>query len=507
MTATLSLDDDQLPISSARWRPSAPALLALGGFALFVVLVLTRATALLEPDDYAYRASIVALSHGHIVLTNAQYNALNRQLASSGGQGILQWHHLTSGKWISEKNPGYPFFAVLFYLLGLLRVTPLFYGALACAGLYAGAKAWAGRWAGTYAVWLFCFSGAAITFAWRDTMPSFTDASLIAAGFGTLLWSMLSHDASGRRRLVVGLLGFLALEGAVFIRYTNVIELLVAIAGVLAFARAARLPWRTVGIWLSTAVIFALGVLAFDQWAYGKATSTGYSPGEITFSLSALWPNLKGMPKELTTSMPFWILAGAACIVIAIRFLVARNGATRSDDERVAVRRDATVGLVLALGWLSLWFLYLAYTWTVSQVGGGHSGGPAGAGLTVHVIRFYLPALGLIALLGAWLLARLGRFLPWVIAAGLVLAAVLSFHSMASSGSLGAGPNGGFPGTHYFGPPTPSSTKAKQNGGPAGPGGPGGSGGPGAQSGPSGNGFPPTGGGFVTPPTSSSSPG
>ncbi|HEY1223171.1 MAG TPA: hypothetical protein VGE75_06725, partial [Acidimicrobiales bacterium] len=122
MTATLSLDDETIPADSTRWRPSAAALVALGGFVIFAILVLTKATALLEPDDYAYRASIVALSHGHILLTNAQYEALNRQLASSGGQGILQWHHLASGKWISEKNPGYPFFAVLFYMLGLLRV-------------------------------------------------------------------------------------------------------------------------------------------------------------------------------------------------------------------------------------------------------------------------------------------------------------------------------------------------------------------------------------------------
>jgi protein-S-isoprenylcysteine O-methyltransferase Ste14 len=120
-------------------------------------------------------------------LTNAQYEVLNRQLAASGGQGILQWHHMASGKWISERNPGYPFFAVLFYLLGLLRVTPLFYGAIACLGLFATSRAWLGKWAGAYAIVLYCFSGAALTFAWRDTMPSFTDASLIAAGFGALL--------------------------------------------------------------------------------------------------------------------------------------------------------------------------------------------------------------------------------------------------------------------------------------------------------------------------------
>jgi len=447
VTATLSAEHDVLALAKTRWRPSTASLVAFGGFVLFMVLVLTKATAMLEPDDYAYRASIVALSHGHILLSNAQYEALNRQLVASGGQGILQWHHLASGKWISEKNPGYPFFAVLFYVLGLLRVTPLFYGGLACVGLFAGAKAWLGRWAGTYAVWLYCFSGAALTFAWRDTMPSFSDASLIAAGFGTLLWTMLTKDVSPQRRMVIGLLGFLALEAAVFIRYTNVIELAVAIAGVLAFSRTVQIRWRTVGIWLGSVVLFGLGVLAFDQWAYGNATSTGYSPGEITFSLSALWPNLKAMPIQLTTSMPFWTLAAVACVVITVQFARARHRDARGDEHRLVTRRDAMVALVLAAGWLGLWLLYLTYTWTVHQTGGARGGGGPGAGaMTVHVIRFYLPALGLIALLGAWLLVRLGRHLAWVLLAGLVVAAVLSFHSMASSRSIGGGPNSGFPG-------------------------------------------------------------
>ena len=433
MTATLVLEESEVPARRQRWRPSTPALVAMVGFVVFAILVLTKTSALLEPDDYAYRASIVALSQGHILLSNAQYIALNKQLAATGGQGILQWHHLASGKWISEKNPGYPFFAVLFYMMGLLRITPLFYGALACVGLFAGARAWLGKWAGTYAVWLYCFSGAALTFAWRATMPSFTDASLIAAGFGALLWTMLNVEATSRRRLVVGLLGFIALEGAVLIRYTNVIELGVALVGVLLFARPSRIAWRTVAVWAGSVIVFGLGVLAFDHWAYGKATSTGYSAGEITFSFSALWPNLKEMPRQLTTSMPFWIIAAITCIVITARYVRSRTTASLDNGERIIARRDAMVGVVLAAGWLGLWLLYLTYTWTVTQGVVGRGPGGGGGGDTVHVIRFYLPALGLVALLGAWLLVRLGKYVPWILLAGLVVAAVFSYESMAQT--------------------------------------------------------------------------
>jgi hypothetical protein len=83
---------------------------------------------------------------------------------------------LPSGRWISEKDPGYPFLAAPFQLLGIIRLAPLFYGALGCVGLFFGARRWLGRFGGAAAVGLFCSSGAALLFAWRDYMPTFTDA-------------------------------------------------------------------------------------------------------------------------------------------------------------------------------------------------------------------------------------------------------------------------------------------------------------------------------------------
>jgi hypothetical protein len=121
-------------------------LLAVVAFAAMCVAVLARSTQLLEPDDYAYRASIVALTQGHLLsLTNTEYQTLLIQLSSGAGQGISQWVHTASGTWISEKNPGYPFLALPFQALGLLRVAPLFYGALGCLGLFFGSRRWLGR--------------------------------------------------------------------------------------------------------------------------------------------------------------------------------------------------------------------------------------------------------------------------------------------------------------------------------------------------------------------------
>jgi hypothetical protein len=364
-----------------RFVGKSELIVALVGFAVVAVVVLTKAKAMLEPDDFAYRASIVALSHGQILLSNAQYLALQHQLSADGGQGILQWHQMSSDKWISEKNPGYPFLAVLFCLFGALRIAPLFYGALACAGLYAGARAWLGRFAGTYAVWRYCFSGAALVFAWRATMPTFTDASLIAAGFGALLWVGCSPERSPRRRSLVGLLAFFVLEAAVFTRYTDVVELAVASLAVLVLRRPTRLAWRTVILWLSSVACFGVAVLGVNYCAYGTATSTGYPSGEISFSPAAFWPNLKTMPALLVTSASVALVAYVSLVGILVSFILHRPG----DDPTtvLAVRRDALVATVLATGWLGMWLLYMNYTWTAGQIGGGHGGT-----ITVHLVRF-----------------------------------------------------------------------------------------------------------------------
>ena len=91
-------------------------------------------------------------------------------------------------------------------------------------------------------------------------------------------------------------------------------------------------------------------MLAFDQWAYGKVTSTGYASNEIRFSLSSSWPSLKGMARDLTTSLPRWILASVAVAGITVRFW--RHRSSTDGEKKTAARRDAHVGPCSSLvGW------------------------------------------------------------------------------------------------------------------------------------------------------------
>ena len=411
MSASASPNEVVLPVRADGAMPGAEygiralcveATLALAAFIALCAVVLSVAPQSAEPDDGAYRASIVAMVEGHfLTLSIAQAETLAMKLGDNPAAPPNQWVELSSGRYISEKDPGYPFLAAPFQALGIIRSAPLFYAALACLGLFIGARRWLGRFGGPAAVGLYCSSGAALAFAWRDYMPTFTDASLIAAGSGALLWAMLATEASSRRRTWAGLAGFVAIEIATFARYTDIVILGCAVVAVIAAwrLRAARLPLRTLCWWLASVAAFGAGVAIFDDLVYGGPLTTGYQPGEVTFSLNAIGPNLRLMPRHLMQAMPMLVLGLIALAWIIVRWLVLR----RADGEAGAVaRRDLWVGLTVAASWFAIWGLYSAYTWTTDPTS-----------VTVQVVRFYVPAIGAIALLGAWLVTRIpGR--AWV---------------------------------------------------------------------------------------------
>ncbi len=441
-------------------------VVALACFLVLYAAVLSHAPKLVEQDSYAYRASIVALSEGHVTLSASQYQELRRRLIASDeghGIGIGQWVHLADGRWVSEKNPGYPFFAVPFQLLGVPRLAPLFYGALACAGLFFGGRRWLGRWGGTWAAGLFCSSGAAMLFAWRETMPTSTESSLLAAGTGAILWAVLADEAGARTRTIVGLLGFFALEGAVFVRYTDVVVLACGVAAVLAagWLTSISLPRRALLWWVGSAVVFGLSVLAFDRAVYGHAFSTGYGPGIFTFGPGALRGNLEHMPLHLTKTMPaFWLaLAGIVWIVarhVWLRGLaradarLGRAGASGAHTALAAADRDLAVGASLAASWLGIWGLYAMYYWSART--------SAGADSTLQVVRFFVPSLAPIALLAAWPLTRAprqvaGAALVAFFALGLWSFTAVRTGDFVTSGGMPRGPSlssggGGAPGAH-----------------------------------------------------------
>jgi len=248
-----------------------------------------------------------------------------------------------------------------------------------------------------------------------------------------LLWAMLATERTVRRRSVSGLLGFVALDAAVLVRYTNVVILTVAVLAVLLVFRRAALPLRAVRWWLGSVAAMITGAFVFDQLAYGSPLKTGYSSGEITFSLASVIPNLQRMPAPLVTSLPMMVLALGALGWLAVRAVASRQRGIEP-ERRTRYRRDVVVGACLATGWMGVWGLYAAYDWTARTASMPGSG--------IHVVRFYLPALGLISLLGAWLLAQLPRWLPVVILIVLIGLGAKSYPDLVAGGFAGPGMGG-----------------------------------------------------------------
>jgi len=440
MSASARRGAPVLPGRSGRGGPRAgcglrlllvEALLAAASFAALCVLVLSVPPQLgVEPDDGAYRASIVAMTDGDfLTLSIPAADTLASELGDNPAAPPNQWIELPSGRTISAKNPGYPFLAAPFQALGIIRWAPLCYAMLACLGLFAGARRWLGRFGGSAAVGLYCSSGAALLFAWRDYLPTFTDASLIAAGSGTLLWAMLATEASSRRRTWVGLAGFAALEIASFVRYTDIVILGCAVAWVTVAwrLRAANLPARTLCWWLTSVVIFGAGVATFDDLVYGGPLSTGYryltEPGQVSFGLGAIVPNLRYLPAHLIQAIPM-LVPGLA----ALAWIIARALSRGRTGAAASARRDLWVALALAASWLAIWALYSAYYWTNDPTED-----------TLQTVRFYVPAIGPISLLGAWLVtripgrARLAALTSATAVTAMFLLGAWSFHAMVAS--------------------------------------------------------------------------
>jgi hypothetical protein len=162
---------------------------------------------------------------------------------------------------------------------------------------------------------------------------------------------------------------------------------------------------------------------------------TGYASGEITFAWSAVVPNAEHMPKLLLWSIPSLGLALAAVVWIAVR----------------GSRRDRAVAGALFASWFGIFALYAAYTWTARMGVRGPGGG--GLGGAIHVIRFYVPALGAVALLAAWLVHRLPRWTAVALVAATLAVAGYAYPQLVHGGSIAGGGRGGPGFAGGYGPP------------------------------------------------------
>ena len=365
-------------------------------FVALCVAVLSVAPQVAEPDDGAYHYSIVGITMGYpLTLSSTQMADLGARLHGHGGTPN-QWIQLPNGRYVSEKDAGYPFLAAPFQAIGVIRWAPLFFGALACLGLFLGARRWLGRFGGAAAVGLYCSSGAALAFAWRDYMPTFTDASLVAAGSGFLLWSVLATEASGRRRTGAGFAAFLALEIATFARYTDIVMLGCAVLAIGVAWRRGRCRAH-----------HAHGGLLARLGGRVRCRPGGLRRPRLRRPADHRLPARRGHlqrrghrpepARDAQAPRAGHAAAGPRAHGVGLDSCPpASDCAGKPTPAGQTARRDLWIAVAIAASWFGIWGLYLAYTWTTDPTS-----------VTVQVTRFYVPALGAMSLLGAWLVTRI----------------------------------------------------------------------------------------------------
>ena len=265
---------------------------------------------------------------------------------------------LPDGHYISEKDPGYPYLAAPFESLGIIRWAPLFYGALACVGLFVGARRWLGRFGGPCGrVVLLLRRGARVRVARLHA-----DVHRRVAGRGRHRGPAVGGAGDvreARRRTWVGLAGFVAIELATFVRYTNVVILGCAVTRQSWCGDCDR-PWCRCHVVLvaRSVVVFAAGVPVFDDRIYGGPLKTGYQSRVKSLRLSAVGSNLRSCRHTCSGDAD----AGAG----SDRAAVDRRARADAASECRPVRRGGAsrpVGRARASGVLvSLWALYAAYT-------------------------------------------------------------------------------------------------------------------------------------------------
>jgi len=429
-------------VNRSEWVRRVPVGIAILSFVIFCIAVLSQQPKMIEPDPFAYRASIEALADGNVTLTQAQYDQLIMTLIKTDlGGGIMQWHQRPDGQWISEKNPGYPYLVMPFKKLGALRLAPLFYGMLGCIGLWFGARRWLGAWGAAFTVSAFLSSSAAMFFAWRETMPTFTETALIAAGVGLLIWTVLAVERSDRLRVLVGSLAFAAFGLATFSRYTILLVMVIAVlfAATACFSSKWNLPRWALAIWAVVVAIPLLCIAAFNVTYFGGPLETGYFDGAVKFSISAIPINLRELPLRLIQQMPVFVIGLAAVGLMAwtqwqFRTSDATANETGLADDWIAnaqksLRVDRWVCLFLVAIWFSTWGLYAMWEWQGQMIERAEEMGIGDYTYT----RYFVAVLSSIALMTAWLFIRLPRVVALTILGLLLAFGIVDFIVVANS--------------------------------------------------------------------------
>ena len=289
------------------------AALAVAAFAALCIVVLSVAAQTAEPDDGAYRASIVAMTEGHfLTLSTAQAETLARKLGDNPAAPPNQW--VAAGRTDGTSA----------------RRTPATRSSRRrsrSSASSAGHRSSSGRSPASGCSSAPGAGSAASAASPRSACTAHPEPRWRSPGATTCRrsptprWSRPAPDSCcGRcwrpRRAPDGAPGSASPDSwrsssRPSSATPNIVILGCAVVAVIVAwrLRAATLALRTLCWWLPSVAVFCAGAgHSSTTVVYGGPLTTGYQPGEVTFALGAIGPNLRLMPAHLIQAMPMLVL-------------------------------------------------------------------------------------------------------------------------------------------------------------------------------------------------------
>ncbi len=412
------------------------------GFIAAAALILATPLQMPDPDDWAYYHGAKNFSAGDFTVSN--YAQAEQALETmQQGNSLLQYLPLEYNKWVLEKAPGYVFYLVPFWKMGLPRWGNVVLALGMVIVTFILLKRLRGERAAMIGSLLILFTPIALVMLNRAYMDTYASLAMLVIGGGLYLYYHLERERlTAVKGGILLFLAFFFIGWSVIARYTN---LLIAIILALHLVVMRCIAWRrgqktgfgaeiiplALGIGLPLAAI-----LLYNYYVFASPLVYGYavSPYPINFAVQYIgqvdaagesipWQilryNLEGYGRNLFIGFPLLFIGLPGFLLVLYYKCAAFFRRGRAEGRWSSLNSELPWNILLVLiGWFAAVFLlYLGYEWTAGlKMGGGF----------VLLNRFLLPGLFPIVVIAALVIDRfpLGVLAP-VVAALVVWGALL----------------------------------------------------------------------------------
>ena len=404
--------------------PNIYRLITAASFIFFVIMVMAIPARMSGASPWAYYYAVKNFSQGKLIISDRELMSDAYDAMQQGGI-LMQYVKVGDNRWAVEKAPGYIFYMVPFYKLGIPRWGNIVLAAGMIAVLYLLLKRIRDELAACLGSLLILFTPMALIMANRAYMDTYASLAFAAMGGGLYFYYLLQKDAwRSIKQGVVIFFAFLLIGWSVVVRESNLlIAIVLALHYLVMRFRSLRnqekawlrieLPAVVLGAGLTAAVM-----LIYNNIVFGAPLSYGYQyslfPVKFAFQylgqtdaaghsipLDIIMNNVKVLPLPLLEGFPVLVL-----FIPTIIFLTAWKiiyGKKPSIGRWAGLEREISRGTLVTMAgiFLSVFALYYMYEFTATSLKEGAT--------FFRYSRYYLPGLFPMAVICAPVLARLPK--------------------------------------------------------------------------------------------------